>query len=105
MSTRHQEQLSRTDDLGVIHSYGYGVLVELLRQLDSGTLGAIPFTERWKELVAAVAFRSAEIQAVLLQQELGLTVGPNRTIRVHPPTRPSGIYVSDEIVDERPDEQ
>jgi hypothetical protein len=95
MSNRHQERLATTDDLGVVHSYGYGCLTELLRQLDSGTIGAIPFTERWKEVVAAVEFRSAEIQAVVLQQELGLTAGPGRTIHVHPPMPLTPIYEDD----------
>lgn len=105
MSNRHQENLARTTDLGVVHSYGYGCLVELLRQLDAGTLGVIPFNERWKEVVAAVAFRAAELQALILQEELGLTAGPERTVLVHPPVRPTGIYVSDENDDERPNDQ
>lgn len=96
MSNRHQQNLARTDDLGVVHSYGYGCLTELLRQLDSGDLGVLPFTERWKEVVAAVEFRRAEIQAVVLQEELGLSAGPERTVLVHPPMPITPIYVSDE---------
>lgn len=102
MSNRHQENLAHTDDLGVIHSYAYGALKELLQQLDSGNLGVIPFTKRWKELVAAVEFRRAEVQAVLLQEELGLKAGPERTVFVHPPMPLTPIYVSDENDDERP---
>lgn len=100
MSNPHPDRLARTDDLGVVHSYGYGALAELLRLVDEGLVDPAQFEKRWKQVVAAVEFRSAELKAVVLQEELGLSVGPDRIIHVHPPMPLTPIYVSDETPDE-----
>lgn len=63
MTDIHQEILAGYKDLGSIYSYGYGAMRQRYQSFHEGLCDLEHLVEGFESVIAAVEFRSAEIQA------------------------------------------
>lgn len=63
MTEVHQQTLAAYKDLGSIYSYGYGAMRSRYQTFHDGLCDAEDLMQGFESIIAAVEFRSAEIQA------------------------------------------
>jgi len=92
MTNTHEKTLAAYMDLGSIYSYGYGALRQRYQSFHDNLVDAEELLEGFEQIISAVEFRSAELQARRLMEGVTVAVVQSEAFFRQPVAAPTAIY-------------